>query len=67
VIGHARAERIVLRALGGILAGPLLGLVCAAARFLARPAFTALRDTLPPREPSARRSSWSAASLIAWR
>jgi hypothetical protein len=28
---------------------------------------TALRETLPPREPSARRSSWSAASLIAFR
>src|SRR3954449_12076563 len=28
---------------------------------------TALRDTRPPREPSASDSSWSAAWLIAWR
>ena len=74
VVGHAAAERVVLR-LGPARAraraarlrrraGPPPRARGAPRR---RSTLTALRETCPPREPSARRSSWSAASLIAFR
>ena len=74
VVGNARAERVVLGAVGVVRApapapprrrgGPPRR---AQARVAAALTLTALRDTRPPREPSARFSSWSAASLMALR
>jgi len=65
MVGHTAAERVVLGPVFGGSAGALLGFIRAPARLFALAAGGSRADF--DREPSARRSSWSAASLIAFR